>query len=203
MYSRWRGKCISGRILQQSSATMDFCIECGERGVPHYACFFSEPKNNASAKRPRRRMVCVLSGSPGQLCAYPKHLIICNLFPSDAPNGTFKEYSSDSHQTMKHRICDFLGLRKCASSQHINMCSALRKILFITCVLTVTQSPFSTLLHTCGLQKVPVANAFFVTGIWFSLEVVDDDYLQTFSDHTNKTQLLVFYVIVLIMHGGG
>ena len=29
-------KGVSGRILQQSSATMHFCIECGERGVPHY-----------------------------------------------------------------------------------------------------------------------------------------------------------------------
>ena len=45
----------------------------------------------------------------------PKHLKMCISILSDAPKDTFKEYASDPHQTMKYRICDCLGVRKCAS----------------------------------------------------------------------------------------
>ena len=72
-----------------------------------------------------------------------------------------------------------------------------KRLLFITCVLKLTRSSFATLLHACGLRNVPVADGV-VSFIVFSLEVFDDDYLQT-----HITIVFVFYIIVLMMHGGG
>ena len=48
---------------------------------------------------------------------------MCITFPSEALKHTFKKYPSELHQTMKYRICDFLGLRKCASSECTKLCS--------------------------------------------------------------------------------
>ena len=64
------------------------------------------------------------------------------------------------HQTMKYNICDFLGLANVPLVNEAMFRLLLKTMLFITYVLTCTRSPFSTLLLTCGLQNVSVANVF-------------------------------------------
>ena len=43
---------------------------------------------------------------------------MCISFPSEALKLTFEKCPSETHETMKYQICDFLGLRKCASGEH-------------------------------------------------------------------------------------
>ena len=59
-------------------------------------------------------------------------------FPGEPPKHTFKKYASDQHQTKKYGMCNFLGLRNCASREHIKHVSGFRKnknMLLMTRVL--------------------------------------------------------------------
>ena len=57
------------------------------------------------------------------ICSCPKVFIMCISFSSEAPKLTFDTCPSEPHETMKYLICQILGLRKCASSEHITLCS--------------------------------------------------------------------------------
>ena len=46
---------------------------------------------------------------------------ICISFSGEIPEHTFKKCVSGSYQTMKYKICDTLGLRKCASGKRIKL----------------------------------------------------------------------------------
>ena len=63
---------------------------------------------------------------------------------------------------MNYIIIVLVDLRKCASSARINdVLTFVKKIhaLFKPDTFTITRKPITALLHTCGLEHVPVANA--------------------------------------------
>ena len=57
------------------------------------------------------------------ICACAKLFNVCIEFPSEALKLTFETYASAPHKAMKYGTCDFVGLRKCACSVRITLCS--------------------------------------------------------------------------------
>ena len=69
------------------------------------------------------------------ICACPQHFNVCIWFPSAAPEHTFKKCASGTYQTMTYKNFDFLGLRTCASSEHI-------KLLYACCSFCIENLDF-------------------------------------------------------------
>ena len=111
-----------------------------------------------------QRLNCALYDHHKRMCACPSRFNICMLCSSEALKHALKKNVLGQNQTMKHRLCDFLGLNQLAFSDDIRLCSDhcnKQLILSLAYVLTLTRIPFATLRHTCGLQHVHVANAFW------------------------------------------
>ena len=149
---------ISGKTIPIKKTNECSCTLTGQNADVSQTTVDATYVNYMELVKPR---LCFIRSPQAQL-RMPEKLNICMPLFGESQKQSVSRYMSGPHQTMNFMTYVFVDLRKCASSQSIkpfsNFCFETTR--FNPCTLTFIKSPCATLLHTCDLQNVPVANVF-------------------------------------------